>query len=283
MNLAHEQIDSIPERRLYLWVHPVAIVFFVAVALAPVALAWVYYAIAGLPRASGPLNPTLIEGPHGFPLRLRSSHYLNLLVMVFMVRSGLSILHDEASRPDGPHGVPGTLARRRRTDRGRDRSGPVPPARRRAEEPPRPLRAGGFTSRASGWVSGSPCRLPRWGGRRDGCPSPRPGALAMPCGRSTSSGPARANLVKSTGPSDPSPCPSVETGRRCRSCPGRNRIRGRKMKLNWLLAFIPVAIAIHWYGANPIVVFAASALALVPLAGLMGDATDALASYVGPT
>src|SRR5689334_13391723 len=55
------------------------------------------------------------------------------------------------------------------------------------------------------------------------------------------------------------------------------------MKLTWLLVFIPVAIVLHWYGANPIVVFAASALALVPLAALMGEATDALADYVGPT
>ena len=55
------------------------------------------------------------------------------------------------------------------------------------------------------------------------------------------------------------------------------------MKLNGLLVFIPVAIALHWHGANSIVVFATSALALVPLAGLTEDATDALASYVGPT
>jgi Ca2+:H+ antiporter len=55
------------------------------------------------------------------------------------------------------------------------------------------------------------------------------------------------------------------------------------MKLNWLLAFIPVAVALHWYGANPIIVFATSALALVPLAALMGEATDALAAFVGPT
>jgi Ca2+:H+ antiporter len=55
------------------------------------------------------------------------------------------------------------------------------------------------------------------------------------------------------------------------------------MKLTWLLVFIPVAIVLHWYGANPIVVFAASALALVPLAALMGEATDALADHVGPT
>jgi Ca2+:H+ antiporter len=55
------------------------------------------------------------------------------------------------------------------------------------------------------------------------------------------------------------------------------------MKLNWLLMFIPVGLGLHWYGANPIIVFAASALALVPLAALIGEATDALASFTGPT
>jgi Ca2+:H+ antiporter len=55
------------------------------------------------------------------------------------------------------------------------------------------------------------------------------------------------------------------------------------MRLNWLLGFIPVSIALYWYGADPIVVFVTSALALVPLAGLTEDATDALASYLGPT
>jgi Ca2+:H+ antiporter len=53
--------------------------------------------------------------------------------------------------------------------------------------------------------------------------------------------------------------------------------------LNWLLLFIPVAIALDWLGANPIFVFVVSALAIVPLAGLMGDATEALAEYLGPT
>jgi Ca2+:H+ antiporter len=55
------------------------------------------------------------------------------------------------------------------------------------------------------------------------------------------------------------------------------------MRLNWLLIFIPVALVLDWYGSNPIVVFGASALALVPLAALMGEATDALADFVGPT
>ncbi len=55
------------------------------------------------------------------------------------------------------------------------------------------------------------------------------------------------------------------------------------MKLNWLLVFIPVAIALRAFGANPTLVFAMSALALIPLASLTEDATEALASYLGTT
>ncbi len=55
------------------------------------------------------------------------------------------------------------------------------------------------------------------------------------------------------------------------------------MKLKWLLIFIPIAIVLHWMNFHPIVQFAFSALAIVPLAGLMGDATEALAEYLGPT
>ena len=55
------------------------------------------------------------------------------------------------------------------------------------------------------------------------------------------------------------------------------------MKLNWLLIFIPIAIVLDWLKVDPIVQFAVSALAIVPLAGLMGDATEALAEYLGPT
>src|SRR5262249_61753405 len=57
----------------------------------------------------------------------------------------------------------------------------------------------------------------------------------------------------------------------------------RPMKLNWLLVFIPIGVGLDWFGANPILVFLASALAIVPLAALMGDATEALARFLGPT
>ena len=55
------------------------------------------------------------------------------------------------------------------------------------------------------------------------------------------------------------------------------------MSLNLLLVFIPIAVALDWYGVSPIAVFAASALAIVPLAGLMGRATEQLSTYVGTT
>jgi Ca2+:H+ antiporter len=53
------------------------------------------------------------------------------------------------------------------------------------------------------------------------------------------------------------------------------------MKRNWLLVFIPVALGLWWGRATSILVFVTSALAIVPLAGLMGDATEALARYLG--
>ncbi len=52
--------------------------------------------------------------------------------------------------------------------------------------------------------------------------------------------------------------------------------------LNVLLVFAPIAILgefLHW---NPILVFFASALAVIPLAGLLGEATEELAIYTGP-
>jgi Ca2+:H+ antiporter len=55
------------------------------------------------------------------------------------------------------------------------------------------------------------------------------------------------------------------------------------MGLNLLLVCVPIAIGLDWYGANPIVIFVISALAIVPLAGLMGRATEQLSFYVGAT
>ncbi len=55
------------------------------------------------------------------------------------------------------------------------------------------------------------------------------------------------------------------------------------MSRNWLLVCVPIAIALAWSGAPPLAVFAVSTAALVPLAGVTGQATEALATYMGPT
>ena len=51
--------------------------------------------------------------------------------------------------------------------------------------------------------------------------------------------------------------------------------------LNWLLVFVPVAIVLELTHASASLVFLASCLAIVPLAGLMGKATEHLAEKVG--
>jgi Ca2+:H+ antiporter len=55
------------------------------------------------------------------------------------------------------------------------------------------------------------------------------------------------------------------------------------MKLTYLLVFLPIALALNYFRANPILIFLSSALALMPLADLMGDATEVLSRYVGAT
>jgi Ca2+:H+ antiporter len=55
------------------------------------------------------------------------------------------------------------------------------------------------------------------------------------------------------------------------------------MSLNLLLIFIPIALGLDWSGADPIWVFGTSALAIVPLASLMGTATEHLAAHAGAT
>ena len=52
---------------------------------------------------------------------------------------------------------------------------------------------------------------------------------------------------------------------------------------NLLLAFVPAAIAVGALGINPIVVFALNAVAIVPLASLLAQATEVVASRLGDT
>jgi Ca2+:H+ antiporter len=53
--------------------------------------------------------------------------------------------------------------------------------------------------------------------------------------------------------------------------------------VNWLLVFIPISIVADLFIHQPVLVFATSALAIVPLAGLIGTSTEQLAIRVGPS
>ncbi len=52
--------------------------------------------------------------------------------------------------------------------------------------------------------------------------------------------------------------------------------------IRWLLVFVPVAILAEVLHGSALLVFATSALAVIPLAGLMGEATEVLAEKTGP-
>jgi Ca2+:H+ antiporter len=52
--------------------------------------------------------------------------------------------------------------------------------------------------------------------------------------------------------------------------------------LRYMLIFVPLAFLAEWFFPNPLLVFALSCIALIPLAGLLGEATEELAIHVGP-
>src|ERR1700704_6250453 len=54
-----------------------------------------------------------------------------------------------------------------------------------------------------------------------------------------------------------------------------------KPSLDWLLIFVPAALVAELLG-QPVLVFITSALAIVPLAGLIGRSTEQIANRVGP-
>ena len=53
-------------------------------------------------------------------------------------------------------------------------------------------------------------------------------------------------------------------------------------RLEWLFVFVPVAIVLEIVHGEPIAIFTCSALAILPLAGTIGHATEDLAARIGP-
>jgi Ca2+:H+ antiporter len=62
---------------------------------------------------------------------------------------------------------------------------------------------------------------------------------------------------------------------------GKSRLLRFENALNALLIFLPIALALRLLHASPVSIFLCSALSIVPLAGLMGKATERLAEQLG--
>lgn len=86
------------------------VLFFVVLAVVPVAAAWAQYLIAGLPAVapSIPAATDALAAPAGFPSWLRLTHYVNLLFIVLLARSGISILMDHPRLYWNDHCTPGS-------------------------------------------------------------------------------------------------------------------------------------------------------------------------------
>lgn len=61
------------------------------------------------------------------------------------------------------------------------------------------------------------------------------------------------------------------------------QLTSKGMVLLCMLAFIPIAIVAQWLQLNPVLVFIASGLAIVPLAAWIANSTEAIADVVGPS
>ena len=79
------------------------------------------------------------------------------------------------------------------------------------------------------------------------------------------------------------PAPSAPTPAAPAAPPPPARRSWLRPSLNWLLIFVPIAIALRFVPSlsNPTALFIVSCLAIIPLAGWMGRATEHLAEHLG--
>ena len=98
------------DRRQAVWVHPRLLTLVCLLALVPFALAWGQYLRFGLPYVHvftlAELHDSAVKP--GFPAWLRLAHYANFLLMMLIIRSGLSILWDHPRLYTNVHCTPGT-------------------------------------------------------------------------------------------------------------------------------------------------------------------------------
>ena len=109
---ANEQIGSLSEGPLFriLRARVRTLLLIVSPLLLIVAAAYIQWATVGLPelsRAHIAITEAAAE-PFGFPAWLRITHYVNLLFLVLLIRSGLQILADHPRLYWNVHCTPGT-------------------------------------------------------------------------------------------------------------------------------------------------------------------------------
>ena len=106
----HAAVHCPPDRRFRIWVRPSILVGIAVVIFATLLAAWIEFAVAGLPPI--PPVPQVSSNspaaPHGFPLWLRYCHFFNFLFVMFLIRSGLSILYDHPRLYFNDSCTPGT-------------------------------------------------------------------------------------------------------------------------------------------------------------------------------
>ena len=98
------------DRRQAVWIRSPLFALLIALVLTPFALAWGQYLLFGLPSVHV-FTPAELRGSaagHGFPAWLRLAHCANFLLMLLIIRSGLSILWDRPRLYTNVHCTPGT-------------------------------------------------------------------------------------------------------------------------------------------------------------------------------
>lgn len=96
------------DRRMWVQVKWPFLLLALAAAVVPVAAAWVWMLAFGLPELAPSPRVTYPDDPVGFPAWLRLAHFVNLVLMVLLVRSGLSILMDHPRLYWNDHCTPGS-------------------------------------------------------------------------------------------------------------------------------------------------------------------------------
>ncbi len=98
------------DRRQTVWLRPRVLAVLVLLILIPLTIAWGQYLLFGLPYihvfTPAELHHTAVNT--GFPVWLRLAHFANFLLMMLIIRSGLSILWDHPRLYSNVNCVPGT-------------------------------------------------------------------------------------------------------------------------------------------------------------------------------